>query len=101
MTWAAHQLAYWSAVAPHVLCNDSILDWCRCDRPRDHDGPCAALSCSPAEHDAIRDHDSLWRSPMTRVVGTWGVDGDALDIRNCARCGSTLVREIPRASVLG
>lgn len=46
MTWAAHQLAYWEGVAPYVVCNDSILDWCRCERPRDHDGPCCAVGAT-------------------------------------------------------
>lgn len=46
MTWAAHQQAYWEAHAPYVICNDSVLDWCRCERPRDHDGPCCAVGAT-------------------------------------------------------
>lgn len=68
MSWAAHQLAYWSQ-AP----------------------------CVDEEHDAIRDHDSLWYSPAARPVGVWWDDTDTgLELRNCNRCDSTLAREVPR-----
>lgn len=54
--------------------------------------PPANLSCTPLDHDRLRDDTARWR--QAGLVGYFCITGrqELFEMRNCPFCGSTLTR---------
>jgi len=54
-----------------------------------------ATVCTQESHAALKADDEQWFAlPVLGIQGEWYADEPPLELRNCARCGSTLARPV-------